>query len=260
MERRSRRLVMAAVLGIGCGVGSTSAGRERPTTAAPRTTGRPSSRSTPRTPKCPPPVISASARSQPAASAIVASPSRTRDCLRGGATITDREGPYVDLSMNQELSWDYTCAVRASGDPDGLPRTDFEPPKGTYTQVSVGFFSACAVDVGGEIACWAPVELGGVAPPSLNDIPPGSPPSAGRRCRSRCGTAARSCPFFTSRSRVRGRHPSRHAALLRARRRAEARCAITYPDQELWCWAATPDGSDTGERMLDGHINPSPWT
>jgi hypothetical protein len=29
-------------------------------------------------------------------------------------------------------------------------------------------------------------------------------------------------------------------------------CAITYPDQQLWCWPATPDGADSGQKMLDG--------
>jgi hypothetical protein len=31
-------------------------------------------------------------------------------------------------------------------------------------------------------------------------------------------------------------------------------CAITFTDEELWCWPASPDGADSGERMLDGQF------
>jgi hypothetical protein len=176
-------------------------------------------------------------------------------CVQGATIVTDRAGPYVDVSMSEELGWDYICAVRASGELEcSFASMTVETPTGAYTQVSVGFWDACAVTAGGEIRCWLPPELGGATPPPGAQVIAAAPPPFNGTTLSvnmwhGCAIGA----LFHLQcfgSGVASPHTPLHFfALAVAPKRG---CGITMPEEELWCWPASNDGMDTGQRMVDG--------
>lgn len=74
-------------------------------------------------------------------------------CVAGDRVEDEREGPYRDISMNEDSgSWSYTCGVLANGELDCIG-FDLLLPEGPFEEVSVGFFNACAWGREGA-RCW----------------------------------------------------------------------------------------------------------
>lgn len=87
-------------------------------------------------------------------------------CVSGDRIQSDRRGPYVDLSANEDIpSWSYLCAVRKDGTLE-CEGVELPLPAGPFEHVSVGFFNACAS--GPErVACWLDPAVGGIEPPPV---------------------------------------------------------------------------------------------
>lgn len=86
-------------------------------------------------------------------------------CVSGDEISFEEPGPFVAFDMSDQASgWDYRCGVRESGELFCFGETELAPPEGTFNDVSVGVFNACARSQSG-LECWVPPELGGIEPP-----------------------------------------------------------------------------------------------
>lgn len=86
-------------------------------------------------------------------------------CVANDQIVSDEAGPYVSLSMNDDVPhlWEYRCAVKESGELTCFGTPNATAPPGEFVEVAVGLYNACARQATGQLKCWVPESLGGLS-------------------------------------------------------------------------------------------------
>lgn len=88
-------------------------------------------------------------------------------CVADGKVSLERSGPLQDFSLHEDVAtYRELCTIDMTGQLACDLSSDV--PAGAFRQVAVGFFNSCALDQGGQAACWMPPALGGS--PAPDDI------------------------------------------------------------------------------------------